>query len=96
MRNKKEKNSYFKYRLLYAMSKKEITQAQLADKIGVTHQAMSQYVLGKSEPCLTTLVLIAQHLNVTTDFLLGNAVKVKIRLPVGKTGKRQKNGTPLL
>jgi transcriptional regulator with XRE-family HTH domain len=47
-----------------------LTQAQLADELGVTHQHVSGIESGISAPSLDLLVRIARRLGVSTDFLL--------------------------
>ena len=47
------------------------TQAQLAEITGKTRQTISQYVNGISEPGYSTLVKIADHFQVSIDYLLG-------------------------
>ena len=45
-------------------------QTILAGRIGVTRQQLNGYVTGKAQPNLTSLLKIANGLNVTVDFLL--------------------------
>lgn len=51
----------------------ELTQAELAAKIGVTKAAVTAYELGRSEPNLKNLVRLSRALEVPTDWLLGEA-----------------------
>ena len=53
------------------MEKNGTTQDELAEKVGKTRQTVSQYANGISEPGYDTLVKIAKHFEVSTDFLLG-------------------------
>lgn len=53
------------------MEAKGITQDALSEEIGKSRQTISQYVNGVSEPGYDTLVKIAEHFEVSTDFLLG-------------------------
>ena len=48
----------------------DMTQSELADKLGVTWQAVSRYELGESFPDVSILVLIAQTFGVTTEELI--------------------------
>lgn len=48
----------------------DMTQSDLADRIGVTSQAVSRYELGESFPDISILVLIAQTFGVTTEELI--------------------------
>ena len=47
------------------------TQKVLAAKINVSQQCYSDYETGKTDPDIKTLILIADALNVSTDYLLG-------------------------
>ncbi|EAE0845528.1 XRE family transcriptional regulator [Listeria monocytogenes] len=48
-----------------------LTQDQLASKIGITRDTLANYETGRREPDFTTLKNIAEYFNVTTDYLLG-------------------------
>lgn len=49
----------------------DLTQEQLAQKIGTDVKQISRWESGKFAPNLETLVLIARALNVSADYLLG-------------------------
>lgn len=67
-------NSPFAKSIRELMSEQGTTQDVLAEKIGKTRQTVSQYVNGISEPGYDTLVKIADHFGVSTDYLLGRSV----------------------
>ena len=48
-----------------------MTQAQLADDLGITPQTISSYVKGKTTPDYDMLRNIAIRLEISIDFLLG-------------------------
>ncbi len=48
-----------------------LSQKQLADKIGVATNTVSQYESGKSKTSIDILANLAIELDTTTDFLLG-------------------------
>lgn len=50
---------------------KELTQEQVAEKLGVTSQAISKWECGISYPDIEMLPIIANLFKVSTDFLLG-------------------------
>ncbi|MBI1182810.1 helix-turn-helix domain-containing protein [bacterium] len=52
--------SYLPYNLRYLRKKKQLTQAQLAEKIGVKRAVIGTYEEGKAEPRLNTLRLLAR------------------------------------
>ena len=51
---------------------RQLTQAQLADRLGVTVQAISRWETGTGMPDTAQLVPLAQALNISTDTLLSN------------------------
>lgn len=61
-------------RIKIARIRKNLTQEAVADKIGVTPQHVSNIETGNSRVSLTTLVAIANLLNVSVDELLCDTV----------------------
>lgn len=58
-------------RISYLRKRKKLTQAQLAEQLGISAQAVSKWESGLSCPDIMTLVPLAQVLGVSTDELLG-------------------------
>ena len=54
-------------------SRDNITQEQLAEKLGVTNQAVSKWESGGGYPDIEYVVSIADYFKVTTDYLLGHS-----------------------
>lgn len=50
---------------------KQLTQAQLAQRLGLTKSVISAYETGLRMPSYDILITIAKIFNVSTDFLLG-------------------------
>ena len=50
-----------------------MSQAELAEKLGVTQQTISKYENGSREPDSETLKLLSSIFNVSIDYLLGNS-----------------------
>ncbi len=48
----------------------KLTQEQLANELGVTHQHVSRIEGGHAVPSLDLLVRLSRHLGVSTDYLL--------------------------
>ena len=48
-----------------------LTQSQLAQKLGLTKSVVSAYETGLRSPSYDVLIHLAKILNVSTDFLLG-------------------------
>lgn len=58
------------HRIQLLRSQKGLSQAALARKLHISASTLGMYEQGRREPALDTLVLLAQELEVTTDFLL--------------------------
>ena len=65
--------SVFSERLTLLMKAQGITQKVVSQRANVTESAMSYYVSGVRTPRGEVLSRIAQALNTTTDYLLGNS-----------------------
>lgn len=55
--------------------KENLTQAMLAQKLGLTKSVISAYETGLRMPSYDVLIHIAKTFNVSTDFLLGIETK---------------------
>lgn len=64
----------FAEKLATARQEQGLTQKQLADRLGVTAQAVSKWETGTSLPDLWMLGMIVQQLECSADFLLGHEV----------------------
>ena len=60
--------------------RKNMTQAQLANKLGLTKSVISAYETGLRLPSYDILIHIARIYNVSTDYLLGIEQKQEIDL----------------
>ena len=50
----------------------KLTQAEMAEKLGISRSTIGMYETGAREPDFETLEKIADFFNVSTDYLLGN------------------------
>ncbi len=57
-------------RLAEAINQSGMSQSEIARKIGVSHQQISCYVLGKKMPALDTLANLCKVLDVDTNYIL--------------------------
>lgn len=57
---------------------KNLTQKQVADRIGLAISAVSSYESGSRYPTYDTLIKLARMFHVSTDYLLGIADKRNI------------------
>jgi len=49
-----------------------ISQKQLADRIGVSQQSINKYENHNIEPDIATLIRIANYFQISVDYLIGN------------------------
>ena len=74
-------------KILYCRKKAGLSQEALAEKLGVSRQAISKWETGESVPELSKLVLLARAFDVTTDWLLSESVSLSMeRSFFGSTG----------
>lgn len=60
---------------------KGLTQKEIAEHIGVSRQAYANYESGNREPDFKTLLKLAEYLDVSTDYLLGETDEIKEKTP---------------
>lgn len=60
-------------KILYCRKKAGLSQEALAEKLGVSRQAVSKWETGEAVPELSKLMLLAQTFGVTTDLLLSES-----------------------
>lgn len=60
------------FRLKELRFKKNLTQAEVARKLGVTQQSYARWENGRVTPSLEKLTIISNFYEVSTDFLLSN------------------------
>lgn len=65
---------------------KDLTQVELAEKLNISHQAVSKWEKGDSIPDVSTLILIAEEFNCSVDDILSG----------GKQEKNIKNVEPII
>lgn len=70
-------NNIFGLRLKKLRSKTNETQDAIARKIGISRAVYSHLENGRNEPDNETLIKLASHYNVTTDYLLGHLERNK-------------------
>ena len=54
-------------------AKKKVTQANLAEFLGVTQQAVQRWECGKARPDAASLEKLSDYFKVSTDYLLGRS-----------------------
>jgi len=63
--------SSFATRLRELLGTPDVSQAKVAEYVGVTRQAISSYSLGTSVPDIEKFIMIADFFGVSTEYLLG-------------------------
>lgn len=58
-------------RIKELMKEENLTQVALAENAGVKQNTISAWLLGKKEPCIRSLWLLADYFNVSVDYLIG-------------------------
>ncbi|MEY8321291.1 helix-turn-helix transcriptional regulator [Lachnospiraceae bacterium 46-61] len=63
----------FKTRLKELRKERKITQAKLASKLNYGYTAIANYESGKNQPNISDLMKLANFLQVSVDYLIGNS-----------------------
>ena len=61
----------FSRRLSFCMKQRKLNGAELSALSGVTTATISRYINGLREPSVSNVILLANALNVSADYLLG-------------------------
>lgn len=85
-------------RLQDLLKEKKMTQAQLADALGLSESTINRYINGQTEKISTeTIIAMAKLFNVSTDFLLGlTNIPYKTNFDIERLGLTEKAGMRLL
>ena len=63
----------FSQKLKFLRKKKNLTQSDMANMLGITRQGYGKYESSDSQPDLVTLEKLANFFDVSTDYLLGRS-----------------------
>lgn len=58
-------------RIRELMKEENLNQVQLAQKIGIKQNTISSWLLGKKQPNITSLWLLADYFHVDIDYIVG-------------------------
>ncbi len=70
-------------KIRYMRKQKKLTQAKMAEDIGISQNTLHQYETGKRNPNEETLERIADYLGVTSDLLVGSPKARNVKPPLG-------------
>ena len=62
----------FAIRLRHLREKRQISRRALSELVGLSKNMIAVYERGEVEPPASVVILLAQHFEVSTDYLLGN------------------------
>ena len=71
-------------RIQHLRKSKGISQEELADKVGVSRQAVSKWESEQSTPDIEKVILLSNFFDVTTDYLLKGALVNKFWTQISK------------
>lgn len=74
----------FRDRLIKLRKELNLTQEELAQKIGYTRTAISAWEIGRNEPSNTDTIKLAEYFGVSTDYILGKSNNRNSDIPVSK------------
>lgn len=57
-------------RLITAVNQSGLTQAELADKVGIVQQSVAQYISGRAMPTLATFANLCEVLGANANYIL--------------------------
>ncbi len=79
-------------RLSFLRDNMEMTQMELAEKIGITPMTLAKYTKDLNEPRSSTIAKMAQVLNTTSDYIIGltdDYTLVNVETPVLQNKREQ-------
>ena len=82
------------FRLKELRKEANLTQEQLAEKLGLKYFNIGDWERGKCEPCIADLIRLAQIFRVSVDYLIGNTEDFSALLPdntFSQLSKEEKN-----
>jgi transcriptional regulator with XRE-family HTH domain len=75
----------FSYRLTVLLDENNMSQTQLAKKIGTSNVTICRYLIGERTPRLDVVTKIAHEFNVSLDYLLGISDNKSIKSSSGNS-----------
>ena len=76
--------------------KNNLSQDELAEKIGVSRQSVSFWETGQTQPTIDNIIALSRIFNISSDELLGNTENINTTQNEASVGsaKNKKNKTP--
>ena len=69
--------------------KSNMSQDELAEKLGVSRQSISLWETGQTQPTIDNIIALAKIFNISSDMLLGTSDSINI--PQNKTPEKKRN-----
>lgn len=71
------KKTIFSERLKKLIKERGVTQASVADEIGILKQSMSYYITANRPPSIETLKKLCEYFDVSADYLIGTNSEIE-------------------
>ena len=74
--------------------KNNMSQDELAEKLGVSRQSISLWETGQTQPTIDNIIALAKVFNISSDMLLGDSENIDIsqkKAPAGKAPNKKRN-----
>ena len=65
-------------RIRYLREKNDMTQTDLANKLGISRSAVNSWEMSLSSPSITNIIEMSQIFNVTADYILSTSNKLLV------------------
>ncbi len=65
-------------RIRYLREKNNMTQTDLANKLGISRSAVNSWEMSISSPSIANIIEMSHIFNVTTDYILSNSNKILV------------------
>lgn len=75
-------------KIIELLKEQQMTQKELAERIGLTETAMSRYINGSREPKPDIIANMATALHTTADYLLGIENKYSLQRIIARNAKK--------
>ena len=75
-------------RIRYLREKNDMTQTDLANKLGISRSAVNSWEMSLSSPSITNVIEMSRIFNVTTDYIL--SITNKLMIDISELGNEER------